>query len=87
MAFKVRFSCEAAEELNQADEVTRSLMLGWLARNLEGCYNPRAFGYQLEKYNYSCWKYTLGDYRLLAAIEKDDIIILSVKNRHNEGAL
>ncbi|MBQ6654242.1 MAG: type II toxin-antitoxin system RelE/ParE family toxin [Erysipelotrichaceae bacterium] len=87
MAFRVRFSPQAAGQLDSLDAVTRSLILGWLGRNLENCYNPRAFGYQLEKYNYSCWKYTLGDYRLISAIEKDDIVILAVKNRHNEGTV
>ncbi|MBO4537334.1 MAG: type II toxin-antitoxin system RelE/ParE family toxin [Erysipelotrichaceae bacterium] len=84
MAFTVRFTPASQQELEQLDPVTGSLILGWLNRNLENCYNPRVYGYQLEKYNYSCWKYTLGDYRLLSAIEKDDIVILSVRNRHNE---
>ncbi len=84
MAFRVRFSEKGSQDLQQLDDVTRSLILGWLSRNLENCYNPRIYGYQLEKYNYSCWKYTLGDYRMLCSIEKDDIVILAVKNRHNE---
>ena len=86
MAFRVCFSENGLSDLQKLDPVTRSLILGWLKRNLENCYNPRIVGYQLEKYNYSCWKYTLGDYRMLCNIEKDDIIILSVTNRHNEKA-
>ncbi len=86
MAFRVCFSENGRQDLQKFDPITQSLLMGWLKRNLENCYNPRVFGYQLEKYNYSCWKYTLGDYRMLCTIEKDDIVILPVKNRHNERA-
>ena len=81
MAFNVAFSQNAVRKLGQLDYPTSILILSWIKKNLQNCYNPRAYGYQLEKFNYNYWKYRLGDYRILSLIEKDRVVILSVESK------
>jgi len=81
MAFKVTLTERAVQDLDKLDVATRSLLLCWLKKNLDGCYNPRSYGYQLEKYNYNYWKYRLGDYRLLSLIEKEEVVILGLAQK------
>ena len=81
MAFNVAFSKQAVDKLNKMDYATSILLLSWIKKNLQNCYNPRSIGYQLEKFNYNYWKYRIGDYRILSLIEKDRVVILSVETK------
>ena len=82
MKFSVRFSKQAVKELQKLDKPTRALIIGWIEKNLEGCDNPRVHGKGLTANHSGKWRYRIGDYRLIADIQDDQILILILNVGH-----
>ena len=82
MKYKVEFSQRALKELKKLDRHTAALILGWIRKNLEGCENPRLHGKCLTANQSGKWRYRVGDYRLLAEIQDNKIIILILNIGH-----
>ena len=82
MKYKVEFTQRALKDLKKLDRHTAALILGWIRKNLEGCENPRLYGKGLTANRSGQWRYRVGDYRLLAEIEEDKIIILILSIGH-----
>jgi len=58
------------------------MIIAWIRRNLEGCSNPRLYGKALSANRSGQWRYRIEDYRLIAEIQDDKIIILIVSIGH-----
>jgi mRNA interferase RelE/StbE len=82
MPWQVRFTKQSDKQLSKLDTAQRNLIIGWLAKNLEGCGNPRLKGKPLEGGLSSLWSYRIGTYRVIADIRDDELIILLVKIGH-----
>lgn len=82
MRYRVEFAKDALKELKKLDKHTASLIIGWIRKNLEGCENPRAHGKGLTANRAGQWRYRVGDYRLLADIQDDKIVILILHVGH-----
>lgn len=82
MKYKVEFTERALKDLKKMDRHTASLILGWIRKNLEGCDDPRFHGKALVADKKGQWRYRVGDYRILAEIEDDKIIILILNIGH-----
>ncbi|MBQ3537169.1 MAG: type II toxin-antitoxin system RelE/ParE family toxin [Clostridia bacterium] len=82
MKYKVEFTERALKDLKKMDRHTASLILGWTRKNLEGCDDPRLHGKALVADKKGQWRYRVGDYRILAEIEDDKIIILILNIGH-----
>ena len=61
------------------DSATQARIVNWLEKNLEGCENPRLHGKALHGDWYGHWRYRVGEYRIIAKIEDEKIIIFVVK--------
>ncbi len=83
MAFSVALSKTAQQDLNQFQKGDKALLLAWMKKNLVDTYNPRSLGYPLDKYSYNNWKYRIGDYRILCLLEKNRVIVLSIRDKSN----
>lgn len=82
MKYRVEFAKAALRELKKLDPQTARLILGWVRKNLEGCEDPRQHGKGLTANRSGQWRYRVGDYRLLAEIQDDKIIILILHIGH-----
>lgn len=82
MSFHVEFSKAALKDLKKMDRHTASMLLGWIRKNLEGCSDPRQHGKGLTANRSGQWRYRVGDYRLLAEIQDEKIIILILNVGH-----
>ena len=82
MKYRVEFSQRALKDLEKLDRHTAALILGWIRKNLENCENPRLFGKGLTANRSGEWRYRVGDYRLLAKIDDQKIIILILNVGH-----
>jgi mRNA interferase RelE/StbE len=82
MNYKVEFSKAALKELKKMDRPVAAMILGWVRKNLEGCENPRQHGKGLTANRSGQWRYRVGDYRLLAEIQDDRIVILILNIGH-----
>ena len=78
----VVYSERALKELKKLDKHTAKLILAWIEKNLIGCTNPRAHGKGLTANRSGQWRYRIGDYRLLAEIQDDKLIILALAVGH-----
>ena len=82
MKYTVVFSKEALKDLKKLDKHTAALIIGWVRKNLEGCENPRAHGNGLTANLSGKWRYRVGDYRLLADIEDNKVVIMMLRVGH-----
>jgi len=82
MKYTVKLEKGARKTLEKLDKPTRNLILGWLARNLEGCENPRDWGKSLKGSYSGMWRYRIGDWRVLAQIVDEEVQILIIKIGH-----
>lgn len=63
------------KQLKKLDAFTRSSILLWIDKNLQGTHNPRQHEKGLTANRSGEWRYRVGDYRILANILEDEIII------------
>lgn len=80
--YKVVLTDKAIKILKKLDKNTAHMMLGWIRKNLEGCSDPRIHGKPLVGNHSGKWRYRVGDYRLLAEIVDDEIVIYIVNIGH-----
>lgn len=80
--YSVDYTPQAYKALKKLDRSTRTLLLKWIEKNLVGCANPRQHGKALTANRSGQWRYRVGDYRLIAEIEDDKIIILILAVGH-----
>ena len=83
--YTVEFSNKASKQFYKLDRFTYAKITSWIIKNLEGCENPRLHGKALVGDLSGMWRYRVGDYRLIADImdEKILIYILEVGHRKN----
>lgn len=82
MNYHVEFSKRALKDLKRLDKTTAALILGWIRKNLEGCEDPRVHGKGLTANHSGEWRYRVGDYRLLAEIQDEKLVILMLTVGH-----
>ena len=82
MKYKVDYTDQAFKTLEKMDKYTRTLIYAWIDKNLYECENPRLIGKPLKGNKKGQWRYRIGDYRLIAKIEDDRLIILIIKIGH-----
>ena len=81
-SYHVSYSKLASKQLDKLDGSVRSRILSWINKNLEGTKQPRLKGGALQANLNDKWKYRIGDYRILAKIDDDEIIILVLEVGH-----
>ncbi|MDD2261386.1 MAG: type II toxin-antitoxin system RelE/ParE family toxin [Clostridia bacterium] len=82
MNYHVVFSERARRELKKLDHYTAAMIMGWIQKNIEGCSNPRQFGKELKANLSGQWRYRIGNYRLIAEIQDNTILILILHIGH-----
>ena len=80
MAWKIEFDPAAEKELDKLDPQTIKRILKFLLERVAPLDDPRSIGEALKGSRLgSFWKYRVGDYRLISAIEDQHVKILVVK--------
>lgn len=82
MKWQVVLSKEAMKQLKKMDKHTAALLTGWMRKNLEGCEDPRLHGKALTANRVGQWRYRVGDYRILAELQDERIVILVISVGH-----
>lgn len=82
MKYSVEYTPRAVKELKKLDKQTRALIFGWVEKNLVDCENPRQHGKGLTANRSGQWRYRIGDYRLIAEIQDDKVVILVLTVGH-----
>ena len=82
IAYHVEFSGKARKQLQKLDPGVRAMIIKWLRKNLEGCHNARDHGKALAGNLSGLWRYRVGNYRLIAEIHDDRLVILMLEIGH-----
>ena len=82
MKYSVEYTPRAVKELKKLDKQTRALIFGWIEKNLVDCENPRQHGKSLTANRSGQWRYRIGDYRLIAEIHDEKVVILVLTVGH-----
>lgn len=84
MMYHVAFSDQAKKTLWKMDKHEAMLILGWIRKHLENCADPRQHGKPLVATHRCKWRYRVGEYRILANIMADIVLILVVAIGHRQ---
>lgn len=82
MKYQVEFTKQALRQLKKLDRATAALIMGWIKKNLVDCEDPRMHGKGLTANRSGEWRYRVGDYRILAQIQEERIVILILSIGH-----
>lgn len=80
--YKVEYTPLAVKQLKKMDRHVSALIIGWIEKNLVDCENPRQYGKGLVANRSGEWRYRIGDYRILADIRDDSLVILVIAVGH-----
>ena len=79
MIYEVRYDELALKQLKKMDRATKELIISYIEKNLVGTENPRLKGKPLVRNLADLWRYRVENYRIIAKIEEDKLVILIVQ--------
>lgn len=85
MIYKIEYSNRARKQIKKLDKQTQALIKGWIDKNLIGTSNPRQHGKGLTANRSGQWRYRVGNYRILAEIQDDKVIVLVLEIGHRKN--
>lgn len=82
MKYKVEYTPHAVRQIKKLEPSIQKRIYEWVDRYLVDCENPRFQGRTLLNCELANWRYRIGDYRIVANIEDDKIVIKIVRVGH-----
>lgn len=80
--WRVEFDAAAAKEFRKLGGEVQRRILGYLRGRIAGTADPRRLGTALSGEFAGLWRYRVGDYRLIAAIEDGRFTVLVLRVGH-----
>lgn len=85
MKYKVTYKRKTMKSLSNLDKGQQVIIWAWIEKNLVGTNDPRAHGKALKGDFKEYWRYRVGEYRILAEIDDNQIIIIIVNVGHRKN--
>ena len=85
MKYQVEYLPQVYKTLEKMDKYTQRIIIEWIEKNLVDCENPRIHGKPLAANRAGQWRYRIGDYRIIAKIEDNKLIILVIAIGHRRN--
>lgn len=82
MAWKIEFAPDAAKELKKLGRAEAGRIIRTLEERIAVQDDPRTLGASLTGEHSGYWRWRIGDYRVVARIEDDRVVILVVRVGH-----
>ena len=82
MNWKVEFDAAAAKEFKKLDRTVQQRIRRYLRERLMVADDPRQYGKAMRGDKAGLWRYRVGDYRLICAIEDDHFVVLVLRVGH-----
>ncbi len=82
MAYKVSLDRKAEEDFARLDKAIQKRLFKYM-RRIEERDDPRTLGEQLQENLSAYWKFRVGDYRLIAEIIDERVIVLMLVIAHH----
>lgn len=77
MRYSVEYTKTALKQLKKMDRKIVAFIISYIEDKLVDCEDPRRYGKALQGTLNDKWRYRVGDYRVLAKIQ-DDIVVITV---------
>ncbi len=84
MKYQIVFSKEADKQLRRIDITQQRIIANWIEKNLENTDNPKIFGKALKGSLRDYWRYRVGNYRIIAEINNNEIKIIIINIGHRK---
>ena len=85
MIWKIEFDSDVEKDLRKLGHTAQKKILTYLKDKLMLVSDPRTLGKPLSGELSGLWRYRVGDYRILAQIEDDKLIILIIHVGHRKN--
>lgn len=83
--YRVLLTNQAKKQLRKLDKPTEIMLASWIKKNLVDCTDPRQRGRAIAGDFENAWRYRVNDYRIIAEITDDTLIILLVEIGHRRS--
>ncbi len=83
MTWKIEFTPKAEKDLKKLDRAEAKRILSFLRERVAP--DPKAIGNQLKGQLREFWRYRVGNYRVLATIKDDHLLVLVVHVGHRKN--
>lgn len=80
--YKVVYTKKALKSMRKIDHEQRRLIVSWIEKNLVDTEDPEAVGKSLKGNLNEFWRYRIGNYRILAEIDENEVKIIVVNVGH-----
>lgn len=80
--YKVLTTDSFDKQFKKLDSSIQKIIKKWIDKHLVGCENPRLSGKGLTSNLSGYWRYRIGDYRLIAEILDNELIIIAISIAH-----
>ena len=80
--YNVEFTKKILKSLRKMDKHQAAIIMAWIQKNLVEGEDPRDHGKALVANHAGKWRYRIGDYRLIAHIDDEKIVILLLDIGH-----
>ncbi len=84
MAWRVEFEADADREMQRLGEAAAARIVKYLRTRLATAENPRRFGRPLRADLHGYWRYRVGDYRVIARLIEERVLVLIVRVGHRK---
>lgn len=84
MKYTVEYTEKAVKSIRKLDPGVRVFIKAWIDKNLVDCEDPRVHGKGLVANRSGQWRYRVGDYRILADIQDEKLVILVIDIGHRK---
>ncbi|MCL2052793.1 MAG: type II toxin-antitoxin system RelE/ParE family toxin [Lachnospiraceae bacterium] len=85
MKYSIETTATFDKKFKKLDNYTQKMIKAWIDKNLVDCDNPRQHGKGLIENRVGQWRYRIGDYRLIAVIEDECLVILMLAVGHRRN--
>ena len=82
MAWTVEWDERAVKDAEKLGHEARRRMLAYLRERIATDQDPRRLGKPLVADKAGCWRYRVGDYRIVCRIEDDRVVVLVLAVGH-----
>ncbi|ETO95899.1 addiction module toxin, RelE/StbE family [Lachnoanaerobaculum sp. MSX33] len=84
MIYEISTTEKFDKAFKKLDRQTQRIIKAWIEKNLINCENPRIHGKALTANRSGQWRYRVGDYRILAEIQDDKLVLIFIDVGHRK---
>lgn len=82
MMYQIVTTDKFDKSFRKLDKQTQKIIKAWIEKNLMDCENPRLHGKGLTANRSGQWRYRVGDYRILAEIRDNELVLVLIDVGH-----